>query len=344
MYRRKDPKTGKRVGPWYITVAGVRQTSGTTDRERARKLEQKLNTEAWDRQHGLAIPKWEDAALAWSKSNLASAQKYHNRKMAKFWFKHLEGKKLPEIDGGLIHSAISQHLDVDLENRVPGNGTANQYVGFVRMIIRDQSNINPKFTTYPAIKFREQFLTPEQWKLIVPHFAPDELDLFTFALATGLRESNVMFFRSEWQDGTVAVIPAHKTKTAVPYGIPLNQAARAILKRRQEGPVRHLEYVFTDQGKPWYTVKALRALKRACEASSVPYIHFHGLRHTTNTWLAKAGVPREIRMRLLGHTTGDVHDGYTHLNVEDLRPFSERLDALLSPQTVAESSHQNTAA
>lgn len=342
MYRRKVK--GKRVGPWYITVAGVRQSSGTTDKARAKRLEGKLNEEAWDREHGLAIPKWEDATLAWIRANPGRAAKYHNLKYAKFWTPRLKGKKLPEIDSALVHDIISRHLDVDLNERVHGNGTANQYVGFVKMIIRDRSNINPKFTTYPSIKFREGHWTPEQWKALVPHFTPDELDLFTFALATGLREANVMFFRPGWQDGGTAVIPASKTKTDVPYGIPLNRTAQAVLKRRQESPVRHLEYVFTGQGKPWYTVKALRALKRACGLAEVPYITFHGIRHTTNTWLAKAGVPREIRMRLLGHKAHEVHDGYTHLNVDDLRPFSERLDALLSENQIINTSHQNATA
>lgn len=343
MYRRKD-KSGKRVGPWYITVDGVRKSSGTTDRERAKRRETKENQEAWDRQHGLAMPKWEDAANSWSKANPGRAAKYHNVKYEKFWLPHLKGKKLTEIDAALVHDAISRHLDVDLESRVPGNGTANQYVGFVSMVIRDRSNINPKFTTYPAIKFREGHWTPEQWKLLVPHFTPDELDLFTFALATGLRQANVMFFRPGWQDGAAAVIPASQTKTDVPYGIPLNQTALAVLTRRQESPVRHLEYAFSDQGREWYTVKVLRVLKRVCAKAGVPYIPFHGIRHTTNTWLAKSGVPREIRMRLLGHKAHEVHDGYTHLNVDDLRPFSERLDAILSDGSAAKSSHQNTAA
>lgn len=336
MFRRKG-KDGKRVGPWYITVAGVRQTAGTTDKERARKLEQKLNAEAFDIRYGLASPKWEDAALAWSRANPGRAAKYHNLKFANFWLPHLRGKKLPEIDSQRVHEIIASTMEVDLQNRVPANGTANQYVGFVRMIIRAQSNINPRFTIYPAIKFRDAHLTPEQWRLMVPHFTPDELDLFTFALATGLRESNVMFFQPGWIDGTSAVIPAHQTKTAVPYGIPLNKTAQAVLERRKKATARHLHYVFSDQGRAWYTVKALRALKRVCKASGVPYIHFHGLRHSTNTWLAKSGVPKEIRMRLLGHTAGDVHDGYTHLNVDDLRAFSERLDALLLPSTVRDS-------
>jgi hypothetical protein len=42
-------------------------------------------------------------------------------------------------------------------------------------------------------------------------------------------------------------------------------------------------------------------------------------RHTFNSTAAYFGVPREIRMRLMGHSLGrDVHDIYTHLRPEQL--------------------------
>jgi integrase len=41
---------------------------------------------------------------------------------------------------------------------------------------------------------------------------------------------------------------------------------------------------------------------------------FHSLRHTFNSWLANAGVPQEIRQRILGHASGRMNDGYTHLS------------------------------
>lgn len=45
---------------------------------------------------------------------------------------------------------------------------------------------------------------------------------------------------------------------------------------------------------------------------------FHSLRHTYVSFMANKGVDKEIRKKLAGHTT-DVHDRYTHLELETLR-------------------------
>src|SRR6185295_16196 len=43
---------------------------------------------------------------------------------------------------------------------------------------------------------------------------------------------------------------------------------------------------------------------------------FHHLRHSFSTWLAGAGVPKETRNRLMGHSRGDV--GETHYTAESV--------------------------
>lgn len=45
---------------------------------------------------------------------------------------------------------------------------------------------------------------------------------------------------------------------------------------------------------------------------------FHSLRHTYVSFMANKGVAKEIRKKLAGHTT-DVHDRYTHIELETLR-------------------------
>jgi len=46
---------------------------------------------------------------------------------------------------------------------------------------------------------------------------------------------------------------------------------------------------------------------------------FHSLRHTAASLMANAGVPEELRMRITGHESKDVHCHYTHLELEALR-------------------------
>ena len=46
---------------------------------------------------------------------------------------------------------------------------------------------------------------------------------------------------------------------------------------------------------------------------------FHSLRHSFTSALANAGVPEELRMKLTGHTSKNVHRGYTHHEMGTLR-------------------------
>lgn len=57
-------------------------------------------------------------------------------------------------------------------------------------------------------------------------------------------------------------------------------------------------------------------------------LNFHSLRHTGNSLLANAGVGRELRKSLTGHTSESVHDVYTHLEVETQRTALDEMPDL----------------
>lgn len=324
MYSRRD-------SPFvYITVNGVRTSSGTKDRQRAKRLEHKLNTEAWDTHHGLTIPKWEQAALKWTKDFPRESGRYENVKHAVWWLERLKGKKLTDLTREFIHRIIVKDRKIDLERRIKQNSTANNYVGFVSRVIKHSSNLNPKFIRYPAIKFRERWLIPDEWFLIREELTPDELDVLEFTLAGGYRESNSMFYEWGWDHKTWCLMPDRDTKTDKPYGLPLNKTQQAIVARRRKKAVRHVRYVFTDAGSPWYANKLIRALKRACKASGVAEVTPHGLRHSFATWLAQRGVAKEIRARLMGHSVQDTQDIYSHFDVESLKPYAAIIDTILA--------------
>jgi integrase len=46
---------------------------------------------------------------------------------------------------------------------------------------------------------------------------------------------------------------------------------------------------------------------------------FHALRHSFTSALANAGVSPELRMKLTGHKSAEIHRGYTHLEMETLK-------------------------
>jgi len=55
---------------------------------------------------------------------------------------------------------------------------------------------------------------------------------------------------------------------------------------------------------------------------------FHALRHSFTSALANLGVPEEVRMKLTGHKSADVHRGYTHHEVETLRAALAKLPSI----------------
>lgn len=48
---------------------------------------------------------------------------------------------------------------------------------------------------------------------------------------------------------------------------------------------------------------------------SKPTKSFHSFRHTLNTWMESAGVSQERRMKITGHSSALVNDGYTHVEM-----------------------------
>lgn len=52
---------------------------------------------------------------------------------------------------------------------------------------------------------------------------------------------------------------------------------------------------------------------------------FHSLRHSFSSALANAGVSEEIRMKLTGHRSSDIHRKYTHMSTA---PLKEAIDSL----------------
>lgn len=315
----------KRGGIWYFRINGVRQSSGTADKERAKLLQRKLESEAWDKQHGLHIPTWDEACLDWLTTHKHLRSYPQQKIFARWWKPHLTGRKLNTITKELIHQIVTTHREVDVTKASKVNSTANVYVLFAEKIIRAGSHLKPNFIKYKELR-GGRWLREWEWAKLLKVMPDDLRHVTTFALATGLREMNVLEFRWEWCHGDKAYLPAEVTKTDQDYGIPLNQSAMAVLSERREMTVRHKDYVFTNGGKVWTCVMVLRALKRAVEAAELEHMTFHTLRHTFASWLAQKGVSDAIRCRLGCWSNGEgASGGYVHFDVEALRPFSEML-------------------
>ena len=81
-----------------------------------------------------------------------------------------------------------------------------------------------------------------------------------------------------------------------------------------------------------------RELLAIAEAAGVPQIRLHDLRHTAANLMRQVGVPREVRMQILGHRIRDVHDIYTlHVDPGELVRAAKLLEGLFDRPRVGSS-------
>jgi integrase len=320
---------------WQITVNGTRQSSGTTDRQRAATLEHKLNHEAWDAKRlGIKFRTWDEADLSFLERKQAIKSAHIYAQYSKFWEPHFTGKRLKGITCDLAREILKGKPEP-----CPSNTTANLKMAYVGKVLRHAgAPWEPQY--YPEPKGREEWLTVASWKSL--DMSTDLRQVATFSLSTGLREANVIGLQWEWIKGSSLRVPSQFTKTARPYGIPLNKTALGIIEERRQSGVVALGGVFTLKGRSIYTMQLLRAWRAVLEAAGVPYMPYHGLRHTYASWMMQAGVPFEVIARLGCWSAGaSVAHRYMHFDVESLRPWAERFDTILAQP--AQDSQQNNA-
>jgi integrase len=149
------------------------------------------------------------------------------------------------------------------------------------------------------------------------------------ALDTGMRRGEIT--SQTWGDVDFSQKVLFVTHSKTPEGesreIPLTERLHAYLThhRKNEG------LVIDFRGHPVRIVK--RSWKTALKNAGIRHVRFHDLRHTFNTRLMEAGVMQEIRMALMGHSTGGkTHSTYTHIELPAKREAIRKLEQWVTEQ------------
>lgn len=199
----------------------------------------------------------------------------------------------------------------------------NRQLGMIGAIHRSSAISPPEVTRKPTAPSRTRWLSAEEWQKLhaaLKDESPTLADLAEFSIHTGVRENNALELRWDQIDlkRRVAWFYADQMKGRVPHGIPLNDAACAVLERRRG---IHKVYVFPapDSGKP-YTKASNRAWYTALRKSKLKGtgVVWHTLRHTWASWAVMSGVRLEEVMRLGGWKTYSMVLRYAHLAPEHL--------------------------
>lgn len=185
----------------------------------------------------------------------------------------------------------------------------------------------------------------------------EAVTVFQALLLFGCRRNEVLELR--WSDvdsrrGVVRVRLPKTSKRGLPQKVlPLASGIKALLEAQPRGvgdgyvfprPVDDYTLAAKPSGKPqrrgrgpWYPrqinraftlAKELAGLKEPKDAPSADALVVHTIRHTAETWLARAGFTETLRNAYLGHVDHSMAGTYTHLEPADLIPLVEKLSEI----------------
>jgi integrase len=173
-------------------------------------------------------------------------------------------------------------------------------------------------------KRKRPVLSLDEEELLVQAAAPHLRPIIITALDAGMRRGELLTQR--WEDVDFARRLLFVTHSKTPEGesreIPLASRLFNLLwdMRENEG------LIFTFKGQPVHSIKT--AWKTTLLRAGIRRYRFHDLRHTFNTRLMEAGVIREVRMSLMGHSLGDDPQAtYTHVELPVKREAIRKLES-----------------
>lgn len=189
----------------------------------------------------------------------------------------------------------------------------------------------------------------EERKLLLPLLPAHLADPAQFIINAGPRSvSELCAMRWDWErrlpeldtpDFKVNVFVLPTTKNGEERVVVLNRIAQAIIER-QRG--KHQERVWTYEGRPLEDLHGTAWLKGRAEAAKrypevlgrecpdgFKTLHIHDFRHTFGRRLRAAGVSKETRAALLGHTNGG--DMTTHYSAAELLELVEAVRTIEMP-------------
>ena len=158
-------------------------------------------------------------------------------------------------------------------------------------------------------------------------------NLIVLAVNTGLRRGELVNLKWEHIDFEkrilkVANTAQFQTRSKRERMVPLNLTAMALM----EVIPRRTEFVFVgDRGRKLDDEEVSRRFKDAVTSAGLnPGLHLHSLRHTFATWLVQNGAGIYEVQKLLGHSTVQMTQIYSHLQPEQLHGTVNRIDIALN--------------
>lgn len=364
----------QRYGNWYCDFVEpdsgkrVRKCLNTTDKKQAQELYDQLRAKAWrvNKLGEMADHSFDEACLRWLHEKEDKRSLDDDRTKIKFFLNNFSGKNLASITEDHIVASVSKMTNRKHEQRwlakkavaerkgdpIPvylpkmvSAATRSQYLSFMRGLMKMAADEWKWLQAAPVIKVRKpaskrvRWLTKEEATTLIKCMPDNFRHVVIFALATGLRRSNIIDL--EWSQvdmqRKVAWIHPENAKAGRAIGVALNDTACKVL-RDQIG--RHQKIVFvhtaaSKSGRESHAIRKLRvddnsAWNAGKRKAGIEDFRFHDLRHTWASWLVQAGVPLSALQEMGGWESIEMVQRYAHLSPSHLTEHARKIDDVLA--------------
>jgi len=333
LYKRNDSPH------WWVKITHsgrtIQRSTGTETKSQAQEYHDKLKVSLWEQQRLGVKPRrsWKEAVVRWLAETSEKATHDGDIKKLRWLDSFLGALMLDEMTLDVIDRVKSERL------KTVSKSTVNRYLALLRSILlraRDEwewIDKTPKVKLFKEPPGRERSITANQAEVLLRELPAHQRNVVLFALATGLRQSNVL--KLEWSHVNLetghAWVDADQSKNGRPIAVPLNSTALHVL-RRQIG--KHPVRVFTYAGRPLDRANT-HAWQKARKRAGIENFRWHDIRHTWATWHRQAGTPTHELQRLGGWRTSVMVERYAHLAPDHLAKAANRLDSLLGGYDLA---------
>jgi integrase len=362
-YRVKNSDTGrkeKKTVWWisYTTASGtVRESSGSSDFEYARRLEQQKRGEHAARR-GLDTPGdylFDHLVIRYLSERKAAGRSIErDTYSAQIVAVHFQGRQCTEISG----QDISAYTAARRASGIKDN-TILRELGFISAAFNHAINEwnwplrNPVKGRKPGQPpAKERWLTRAEADALIQSArqernAPYLPAFIILALHTGARSGELLGLEWSSVDLSRAVIRfvghndetagTRRAKTMRARTVPLNgqamEAIRELIGLRREGSRWVFCHQFTKGTKtggdvnPGDRVSSIKkSFSTACKRAGLEGVTPHTLRHTCASWLAQAGIPMIAIGAMLGQSVMSTTARYSHYGDDGLREVAGILE------------------
>nr|WP_240116227.1 site-specific integrase [Erwinia endophytica] len=347
-----------------------KRSLGTTDKRQAQELHDRLKAEAWRVSRMGETPgiTFEDACVRWLEEKAHKKSLDDDKSRIGFWLQHFAGMQLKEITEVRIYNATKKMTNRRHEEnwrlmaeayrkkgkeppeyrpKAASTATKATHLAFIKSLLRMAERSWKMLDKAPIVTVpqpknkRIRWLEPHEAQRLIQECPEPLKSVVNFALATGLRRSNII--NLEWQQidmqRRVAWINPEDSKSNQAIGVALNETACQVLKK-QIGRHHKWVFVYTERstrpdGTNTDVVRKMRydantAWRAALRRAGIDNFRFHDLRHTWASWLVQSGTPISVLQEMGGWESIEMVRRYAHLAPNHLTEHARQIDAIFN--------------